>query len=188
MYALTPAEFPNKPKTTEMPDTPSSRDQGRVLMTIRQENQMEEVLGPGNTSGQQWDSWQAVFGPRGRDGEPAALYDAATGDINHAIAEQYRKYDLGEIVRGDTPKYAALYQQRVRLVVGGADTYYLNEAVALLKPVVESVNSFRLEEGGYGYIKVVPGHDHGSIYGTGDLQGFYGEMLEHLRRNNVLPK
>lgn len=188
MYALAPAEFPRKPLTEEMPDTPSMRDGGRVVLTIRQENRMEEVLGPGNTSGQQWDSWQAVFGPRGEGGEPAALYDAATGRIDRAVAERYRRYDLGEIARGDTPKYAALFQQRVRLVVGGEDSYYLDEAVELLKPVIESVNFLRLEEGGYGYIKVIPGHDHGSIYGTGELQAFYGEMLVHLQRAGVAPK
>ncbi|MCC6660493.1 MAG: hypothetical protein IT437_06360 [Phycisphaerales bacterium] len=188
MYALTPAELPNPPRTGQMPDTPSARDGSRVLMTIRQENQMEEVLGPGNTSGQQWDSWQAVFGPRGADGEPAPLWDAATGVLDRAVAEKYRGHDIGEIVRADTPRYAALFQQRVRLVVGGADTYYLNEAVELLKPVIESVNFLRLEEGGYGYIKVLPGHDHGSVFGTGELQGFYGEMLEHLGRAGVLPR
>ncbi|MEO1130953.1 MAG: alpha/beta hydrolase-fold protein, partial [Planctomycetota bacterium] len=37
---------------------------GATLLTVRDEYRMEKVLGPGGTSAQQWDSWQAVFGPR----------------------------------------------------------------------------------------------------------------------------
>src|SRR5262249_40988046 len=70
-------------------EIPSTLQDGTVLMTIRQENAWEEAKGPDNTSGEQWDSWFAVFGPRNERGHPAALFDFATGAMNKNIAEQY---------------------------------------------------------------------------------------------------
>ena len=50
--------------------------------TVREENAIEQVLGPHNTSGHDWDAWQAVWGHRGPDGNPANLYDPFTGAID----------------------------------------------------------------------------------------------------------
>ena len=48
-------------------DTLGSRSGSRV----RDENAIEEVLGPHNTSGHDWDAWQAVWGHRDPAGHPA---------------------------------------------------------------------------------------------------------------------
>jgi len=162
---------------------PSYRSGGKELMTILEENRMEEVLGPDNTSGQQWDSWFAAFGPRSDRGTPAPLWDASTGVIDHVVAESFRKYDLAELLRKNPAKYGPIFKQRVRLIVGDADNYYLNEAVALLKPEVEKLNFIDLPEGPDGYIKIVQGKDHGSIYATKEMQSIPLEMLEHLKRS-----
>lgn len=148
---------------------------------------MEEVLGPDNTSGQQWDSWFAVWGPRNHRGNPAALFDPATGVIDRAVAERYRDYDIAELVRRDPGRYALLFQERIRLVVGDRDNYYLNEAVALLKQDVEKVSFLHLPEGGHGFVTIVLGRDHGSILATPEVQGFVGDMVDHLRRAGYIP-
>jgi pimeloyl-ACP methyl ester carboxylesterase len=96
----------------------SYRAGGQSKMTIAQENQMEEVLGPDNTSAQQWDSWQAVWGPRNDRGHPAALYDPQTGVLDHALAEKYRPYDIADLVRREGGKYGPILHQRCRVVVG----------------------------------------------------------------------
>ena len=142
---------------------------------------MEEVLGPGNTSAQQWDSWQAVFGQRGEDGRPAALYDAGTGAIDQRIAEEYRAYDIAGRVRRD-PGLAGHFYQRIRLYVGDADNFYLNEAVALLKEEVEGVQFLHFPEGQHGFMKILPGYDHGSIFGAPEVRQIPADMLAHLRR------
>lgn len=168
-------------------DLPSYRTGRGPLMTIRQENLMEEVLGPDNTSGHQWDSWFAVFGPRNPRGNPMALFDPVTGAIDADVAGAYRRFDIAEFLRRDEARYAALFQQRVRLVVGGADNFYLNEAVALLKPMVERVNFLTLPEGGHGYIRIVPDTDHGSVLASPEVQGMPQEMLDHLARHGHIP-
>jgi hypothetical protein len=156
-------------------------------MTIRQENSVEEVLGPGNTSGQQWDSWLAAWGPRNEQGSPAALYDPVTGALNHAIAEQFRKYDIGDMLRKDGGKYGLLLNQRVRLLVGDEDNYYLNEAVGLLKADLEKLSFLHFPEGQHGYIKILKGCDHGSIFMKPEMLAIPADMLDHLKRNGHLP-
>lgn len=188
VYGLTPGEFPIPPLTPDMPHTPSYRSGGTVRMTVRDENLMEEVIGPDNTSGQQWDSWFAVWGPRNERGNPAALFDPLTGLIDKTVAEQYRAYDISDLARADPGRVALLFQERIRLVVGDQDNYYLNEAVALLKAEVEKVNFLHLPEGGHGRIVIVPGRDHATIFGTPEIQSIPAEMVEHLRRVGMIGK
>lgn len=167
-------------------ERPSTRDGGRETMTIREENTIEEVMGPRNTSAQQWDSWQAVFGPRDNDGNAAALYDPASGTLDPAVAQAYRAYDIAELLRKEPGKLGLIFHQRVRLIVGDQDTFYLNEAVALLKPEVEKLNFFQYPEGRNGYIKILPGKDHGNIFATPQMNAIPAEMVEHLKKNGLL--
>lgn len=175
---------------SSVPDGPrdiaSTRDNGKPAMSIRTENAIEEVLGPDNTSGQQWDSWQAVWGPRNERGHPAALYDPFSGRIDRAIAGLYRAYDIAERLRADPGRVGLIFHQRIRLLVGGQDTYFLNEAVALLKPEVEKLSFFHYPEGRGGYIKILPDADHGSIFQLKELSGIPQEMADHLDRHHLL--
>jgi hypothetical protein len=64
-------------------ERPAMRDYlGETLASQRDENQMELVLGDKGRSGQQYDIWQAVFGPQGADGYPVAIFDKQTGVID----------------------------------------------------------------------------------------------------------
>ncbi|MGH7244582.1 MAG: alpha/beta hydrolase-fold protein [Phycisphaerales bacterium] len=166
-------------------DRPSFREfdratgKTREVMTIRREARQEDVLGPNNTSAQQWDSWFAVFGPRDAAGHPAALFDPATGVIDHATAEKYRVYDIGSFVREDPSRYLPLFNTNVHLVVGGADSFYLNEAVALLQADLARLQP-HAPAAATGYIKIVPKYDHGTILGSPEVRGFSEEMLTFL--------
>ncbi|HVZ94510.1 MAG TPA: alpha/beta hydrolase-fold protein [Phycisphaerales bacterium] len=168
-------------------DTPSYRSQGESKMTIRQENRMEEVIAPCNGSGQQWDSWAAVFGPRNEDGKPAMLYDPQTGEIDHKIAEKYRRYDVAELLRHNPATYGPIFREKVRLIVGGEDSFYLNEAVELLQETLKEVSPQVTLEVLPGYIKIVPGTDHGSVMGSNEARAFPAEMLEALRKAGHIP-
>ncbi len=158
-------------------EIPSYRTGGVVRMSVRQENGGEEVLGPDNTSAQQWDSWFAVYGPRNERGNPAAVYDVSTGRIERAVAALYRRCDVTALVRAEPARYAPLLRDRVRLVVGDQDNFYLNEAVELL---VRELQQQKIALGS-GYVTIVPGVDHGSIFGSAEIKRFPEEMLTHLR-------
>jgi pimeloyl-ACP methyl ester carboxylesterase len=181
-----------KPGATPV-DRPSfrtlDRDTGatREVMTIRREARQEDVLGPNNTSGQQWDSWFAVFGPRDSKGNPATLFDPVSGKIDHVIAEKYRAFDIASLVRADPARYLPLLRKNVHLVVGEVDNFYLNQAVALLESDVASLlaaNQTGSEKPApTGYIKVVPNQDHGSILRSQEVGAFPTQMLERLRES-----
>lgn len=162
-----------------LPHWVSYRRGGKVVMSAEREIMQEDVLGPDNTSGQQWDSWFAVFGPRNDAKNPAALFDPHSGKIDRTIAGQYRKYDIAARLREHPEVYGPIFRDRVRLIVGDADNYFLEEAVLLLK---DDLAKLKLGEGkgSGGYIKIVPGKDHGTVFATPEVRGITKEMIEYL--------
>lgn len=168
-------------------ELPSYRSGGIERMTIRQENLMEEVLGPDNASGQQWDSWQAVFCPRADNGLPAALFDPRTGRIHAKVAQAASRYDVRRLIARDPARYAIIFKERIRIVVGDQDNFYLNDAVASVRQAVDAVSFLHLPEGGHGYIRILPGHDHASVLETDEVRSFTTEMYDHLARKGLIP-
>ncbi len=158
-------------------DLPSLRKGDVVEMTIRQESQGEDVLGPDNTSAQQWDSWFATFGPKNANGNPAALFDPVSGKIDFKVAEYYQRYDIGNLLRTKPRELVPIFRNSIRLVVGTEDSFYLNEAVALLDVELSKQGRSASDRG---YVKLIPG-DHGSIFASEAVRAFPREMLEHLR-------
>jgi hypothetical protein len=105
---------------------------GHVSSTIEQANRLEAVLGDKTRSGGQWDIWEAVYSPVGRDGYPQRLWDKRTGVIDPAVAEQWKKYDLMHVIRRDWEKgLGQKLRGKLFLYVGDMDNYYLNDAVYL---------------------------------------------------------
>jgi len=80
-------------------------------------------------------------------------------------------------LRASPAKYAPILRENVRLVCGGDDSFYLNEAVELLARDLEATGSAT----GAGYVVIVPGLDHGSIYSSDAMRRRPEEMLAHLR-------
>lgn len=186
---------PNMPgsmyQTPSGAEVASYQDDGTSKMTIRQENMMEEVLGPRNSSGQQWDSWQAVFGPRRDDGGPEELFDPISGVIHPHVAILMSKFDIRANVERDPERFLQVFRDGVRLVVGDMDNFFLHEAVKLLDEAVQRRASGLPELGPRtewtGYIKILPGLDHGSVLGSPVVEGFPKEMLDALGRAGHLP-
>lgn len=156
---------------------------GQTRMTVRTENLVEEVMGPRNTSGQQWDSWMAVFAPRAADGLPADLYHPRTGVIDRTVAEAMKRYDIGEMLRRDPQRIGRVFREKVRLVVGEQDNYGLHLAVTMLKDDLDRLSPAR--EGDVGYVKVLPG-DHGTVMANPEARNARAEMLEQLRGAGVI--
>lgn len=141
-------------------ERPSARTLlGDVKYTMRHECQMENVLGAGDSytmSGQQWGAWNAVYGPRGADGRPVPIWDAKTGVINHAAAEQWKKYDLRLILENNWATLGPKLRGKFHIWVGEADDYFLNNGVHLLDTFLSKANPpFK------GRIVYGPGKGHG---------------------------
>lgn len=59
------------------------------------------------------------------------LWDAKTGKIDHAVAEQWKKYDLRLKVEQNWPTLASKLKGKIHIWVGEADDYFLNNGVHL---------------------------------------------------------
>lgn len=122
-------------------DRPGTRTlDGDVISTVRHECQLERVLGRGGRwelSGRDWASWNAVYGPRGRDGRPVPVWDGKTGVINKAVLDHWKAYDLKRVLVQNWPVLGPkLSGGKVHIWVGEADDYFLNVAVHILKEAV----------------------------------------------------
>jgi Putative esterase len=117
-------------------ERPSAREiSGEVRFTMRHEVQIERVLGRGDRwelGGRDWGSWNATFGPRGDDGLPKPLWDGKTGKIDRTVLEHWKKYDLRLTLEKNWPVLAPKLRGKLRIWVGDADDYFLNNAVHLL--------------------------------------------------------
>lgn len=116
--------------------------QGLVLATTEGTNRWELVLGTHGRSGEQWDIWQAVFSPVGADGYPAEIWDQRTGVINHDVANYWREhYDLTAIMQRDWKTLGPKLQGKLHVMVGTADTFFLDGAVHLMQHSLEATSN-----------------------------------------------
>jgi hypothetical protein len=115
---------------------------GEVFGTQRDFNDQELAEGDHGRSGGQFDIWQAVFSPEGKDGYPAPIYDKRTGEIDHAIADYWREhYDLTHIIQRDWKTLGPDLAGKLHIYVGSADSFYLNDAVYLAQATLESLKN-----------------------------------------------
>jgi len=117
---------------------PEKRKTNGILdSTMEQENRYELVLGTHSRSGEQWDIWQAVFGPVGEDGYPQPIWDKRTGQIDKAVADYWREHsDLSYIMKRDWATLGPKLAGKLHFAVGDMDTWYLNNAVHLTESVL----------------------------------------------------
>lgn len=170
---------------------PLSPTEDRVWMTVREEVGVEHVLGPRWDSGEQWGSWVAMFSSRDPTTRaPRDFIDPDSGAIDHATIEaDWSRYDIAKLVRSGWPRTGEILEERVRLVCGGRDSYYLHRAVERLAAVVEELKQSdiaagRTPPGGPGYIEIIPRASHETIVPLTTMR-FNEEMREHLRRHGL---
>ncbi len=122
---------------------PAMRDYlGHTLITTEDNNAYELALGDHGRSGEQYDIWQAVFGPVGADGYPAPIYDKVTGEIDHKVAEYWREYyDLEAILERNWATLGPELAGKIHIYVGSDDTYFLNDAVYLMEDFLKSTKN-----------------------------------------------
>ena len=113
---------------------------GEILATQRGNNRYELALGDHGRSGEQYDIWQAVYGPVGPDGYPAAIFDKLSGKIDHEVAHYWKDhFDLTNILQRDWPKLGAKLAGKIHLYVGRGDNYFLNDAVYSAEDVLKGL-------------------------------------------------
>lgn len=118
---------------------------GDTVYSVRHECHLERVLGRGGRwelAGLDWASWNATYGPRGADGLPKPLWNGETGSIDKTVLSHWEKYDLRKFVETNWstlgPKLAG---GKVRIWVGDADDYFLNNGVHRFKSMTATLSN-----------------------------------------------
>ena len=114
-------------------ERPSERKvDGNIDSMMKDENWYELVVGDKSRSGGQWDIWEATYSPVGPDGYPRRLWNKETGVIDRSVAEQWKKYDMADIIRKNWTVLGPKIANKLHIYVGDMDSYYLNDAVEQL--------------------------------------------------------
>eukprot|EP00939_MAST-03C_sp_MAST-3C-sp1_P003776 g3776.t1 len=120
---------------------------GQTTATMEEMARREIVLGPKSRSCSQLDIWEAVFGPRGKDGYPARIWckdpkaGCEYGAIDRTVANYWKEnFDLMHIMKRDwTAKgLGEKLRGKLHLFVGNSDTFFLTNAVMDLQDFLES--------------------------------------------------
>ncbi len=113
---------------------------GQPMVTTRQMSQLEDALGTHGRSGQQYEIWEAAWGPIGDDGYPVPLWDKRTGVIDHDVAEYMRAhgFDLRDYLQRNWATVGPHLVGQIHVYVGDVDDFYLNLAVYRMRDFLES--------------------------------------------------
>lgn len=117
---------------------PLVRMNGKELMSLEQYSRQERVLG---YYGGQIASFEAVFSPKGPDGQPMPLFDRDTGRIDPAVQKAWEKYDISRILRANWKTLGPKLRGKLHIICGTADTFHLDEALRLLEAELKKLGS-----------------------------------------------
>lgn len=110
-----------------------------ILTTMEEFSWQEYVLGTQGRSGGQMDAFHATFGPVGKDGYPAKLWDARTGAIDPEVAKYWRDhYDLTAALQRDWERLGPRLNGKLHVFMGTKDTFYLDAAAHKMEQFLES--------------------------------------------------
>jgi hypothetical protein len=148
---------------------PSMRQDGEIVLTIREENLYEYVTGPGG----QWGSWFAAFGPRGDDGLPVRPWHPLMGQIDHDVFATWRPYEIRTVLEENWDDLGPRLQNKLHVIGGAEDNYYLEISLRMLQEFLDDKDHG-------GYIEIHPG-DHGSFLTPEVIRRMYEEMAGRYR-------
>jgi hypothetical protein len=143
---------------------------------------MEHAMNPNGGSGQQWDTWEAMFSPKDpTSGYPVPLFDAGTGAIDREVLAHWSRFDITKQVTENWERLGPIVTGRVRLVCGSLDSFYLNRAVERFR---DEIAPRREPEDGPGYVELIEGADHYTVV-RAIVAPWRREMIEHLRNHGL---
>jgi hypothetical protein len=124
---------------------------GRTL-DYRRFSDMEVLMGRGGQLG----SFEAVFSPKGPDGEPRQLWDRKTGAIDPTVTKAWEKYDIRKKLEREWDDVGSKLTGKLHVYMGDEDTFYLDGATRLLKKSLEGLGSDAV-------VELFPGKTHALV-------------------------
>ena len=146
---------------------PLARNGSQVLLWYDDFDHTEEVLGYGG----QLHSFEAVFSPRGTDGNPLRLWNRQTGVIDTTLAKTWEKYDIRLVLERQWAQLGPKLAGKLHVIQGELDTFYLDGATRLLKESLARLKSDAV-------VEMVPGKTHFDLLTTELNQRLRAEIVQ----------
>jgi hypothetical protein len=143
------------------------RAEGRDIYSFEDFLRFEDVEGEVLLGTFDW-----VFSPRGAMGEPMRLFDRATGEQDPAVQRAWEKWDIRKVLEAGWTAVGPKLRGKLHVFVGDADSFRLNESVALLCDFLKSKRSDATCE-------IVPGKTHFNLIGDPSDKGSIVWRIEH---------
>lgn len=132
---------------------PIARRGDDPVLFFKQFSDMERPI-----RGEQLGSFEAVFSPKGKDGKPRQLWHRINGAVDNDVAQAWRKYDIGQILRSNWIELGPKLKGKIHVYMGTQDTFYLEGATELLQKDLRALGSDAV-------VDLLPG-DHGTVLTT----------------------
>jgi hypothetical protein len=116
---------------------------------------------------------------------PRPMFESVAGTIDHGVVRnEWARYDIAALVRADPARYVPILRERVRLLCGARDSYYLDRGVQGLKDALQAAMTSMQATGqmlpdGPGYVEIVPEETHDTM-GTASRLRWNAEIREYL--------
>lgn len=114
---------------------------GLQVESMRGESRLEYVRGSNGLSTEQFNAWDAAWGPIRSDGYPRELWDKHTGVIDRGAVLWSRDhgYDLTAYLQKNWSRIGPSLVGKIHVDVGDQDDYYLNLAVYLMQAAMQNL-------------------------------------------------
>lgn len=134
---------------------------------------MDDVIKDGG----QMSSFEWVFSPKGEDGRPVHMFNRETGKVNKEVVEHWKKYDIRLFLEENWETISPKLANKLNIIAGGLDTFYLEEAVIQLQ-------SFFEEQDFDAMIRVIENGDHGSVFQRNSIREMDEFIAEKCQLSN----
>jgi S-formylglutathione hydrolase FrmB len=104
---------------------------------LKDDYRIENVL----YRGEQYMSWNAVWGMKNKNGTPESICDMNTGAIDSAVVSHWKNYDISLFLRNHWTTLQPDIDDKIRITAGNSDNFALNKSVKLLEEEMKKLNS-----------------------------------------------
>lgn len=175
------------PGSIKVPRPGKRTPQGDIGYTVEQENDWEHAIATGGRSQiGVWDMWQAVYGPVGPDGYPAALWDKETGVIDRTVANAWKPMDMSIYVTEHWPTIGQDLSGKLHFWVGTDDDYFLDRSVKYFQEETDKLTNPKANFT-FDYVQGA-GHCGAELFPRGGDIGRLIEMTRTIRDAAPHPK
>ena len=117
---------------------------GEPMLSLKDFIQYENVLGDSDSylnSGGQFSAHNALYSPKGENDLPKAIFDSKTGEIDHEVAEHWKKYDFKFYAKENWKELGPKIQDKIYVWMGDMDNFYLNPASRAFAEFLETTEN-----------------------------------------------